>query len=378
MLRLFLLVVCLAAAALGLLTVMKAPEWAPWQASVLAGEYGYWLALAPLAAVLLALPYTGALASLVRIIGVIAVILLVQPCFQAWRIGQRLPAQLRAAFGAPADARLARQQAAFRIDDLFGPAPSVVPHETFAYEGHQSLDLYRAQGVRKAAPCVVVIHGGGWNNGDRGQIPTLNYQLARAGFVVADISYQLAPAAIWPAQRDDVQAALAWLKARAIEFEIDPRRFVILGRSAGGQIAEAAAYAAHDPSIRGVVALYAPADMRFAYKYGREDDILHSLALLRQFLGGPPFAAGPAYDSASGYFLASDSSPPTLLVHGKLDSLVWYLQSTRLAERLSAHRVPHYLLTLPWATHAVEYHTQGPSGQLAWFAVHWFVSAVTR
>lgn len=380
MLRFFLLIVCLAAAALGALTVMKAPEWVPWQASVLAGEYGYWLAVVPLLAVLLTLASTGLLASLVRMVGVAAIMLLVQPCFQAWRIGRELPGGLRAAFGAPADARLARASSAFSLDGLFDGGPAVVPHETFPFEHNLSLslDLYRAVNPPALAPCVVVIHGGGWNNGERGQIPTLNYQLARAGYVVADVSYRLAPAAIWPAQREDVLEAIRWLKRRAAGFGIDPHRFVLLGRSAGGQIAEAVAYAAHDPAIRGVAALYAPADLRFAYRFGREDDILRSLSLLRQYLGGPPLAAGPAYDSASGYLLAGPSDPPTLLVHGTLDTLVWYRQSTRLAERLAASGVPHYLLSLPWATHAVEYHTQGPSGQLAWFAVHWFVSAVTR
>src|SRR6185437_2536684 len=97
--------------------------------------------------------------------------------------------------------------------------------------------------------------------------------LAGRGYAVADISYRLAPGAVWPAQRDDVLAAIAGLRGAAGRLGIDPDRIVVFGRSAGGQIAEAAAYWARDPGLRGVAAFYAPADMNFAYAFGREDDI---------------------------------------------------------------------------------------------------------
>jgi dipeptidyl aminopeptidase/acylaminoacyl peptidase len=118
--------------------------------------------------------------------------------------------------------------------------------------------------------------------------------------------------------------------------------------------------------------------MNFAWAWGREDDALKSPQLLRQFLGGPPAVAGAAYDSASGIRLVGPTSPPTLLVHGRLDTLVWYRQSERLAARLAACGVPHALVSLPWATHAVEYNLRGPGGQLATYALEWFLAAATR
>ena len=369
------LALALGSALLGLLTVVPSPDWLSWKLSIVAGQFGYLLAAVPLGAAWLAWrPRNGrgglALATLAA--SAVGFALLVQPCAQAWLIGRGLPTRMDRQFG-PGEAGLP----AFSFAGLFRRWPAPVQMTTVAYEGALKLDFYPAVG-RPAAPCVIVIHGGGWNDGDRGQVPQFNYLLARAGYAVADISYRLAPSFAWPAQREDVAAAIAFLKGHSAPLGIDPSRLVLLGRSAGGQIAEACAYSLRDPSVRGVVALYAPADMRFAWKWGRPDDVLNSLELLREFLGGTPETAGPAFDSASGYLLAGPGSPPTLLVHGTIDTLVWYRQSERLAARLSQLGVPNLLVSMPWATHALEFNTSGPSGQLASYSVERFLGSVCR
>jgi acetyl esterase/lipase len=75
---------------------------------------------------------------------------------------------------------------------------------------------------------------------------------------------------------------------------------------------------------------------------------------------------------------AGSSSPPTLLVHGTIDTLVWHRQSERLAARLSDAGAPNLLVSLPWATHALEYNLSSPSGQLTTYALGWFLAAVCR
>jgi acetyl esterase/lipase len=229
-----------------------------------------------------------------------------------------------------------------------------------------------------AAPCVIVIHGGGWEDGAPGQFPALNAYLAARGYAVADIEYRLAPRWTWPAQREDVLDAMDYLTHHAAKLGIDPQRFVLLGRSAGGQIAEAVAYGAHRPAIRGCIAFYAPADMNYAYEFGRADDILNSLQLLRHYLGGTPAEARGNYDSASGILLANHESPPTLLLHGQRDELVWFRQSQRLSARLDELGVPHLFVQLPWATHAFDYNFSGPGGQISTYAVDAFLGIVTR
>jgi acetyl esterase/lipase len=362
-------------AALGLLDVFRAPDWVNWRIAVLTGQFGYLVAAVPLAAALIVwfLPGSrGTLDYAVWAVSAVAIALLVQPCAQAWLIGRRLPVVLERQFGPAKDAG-----APFTLAGLFRVWPEPAPKTTWTYSGALQLDFYPAIG-RPRAPCVIVVHGGGWDDGDRGQIPQFNDWLARAGFCVADISYRLAPGAPWPAQREDLAAAIAFVKGHAEAWGVDPARLVILGRSAGGQIAEAGAYALHDRSVRGVVALYAPADMRFAWTWSRADDALNSPLLLRRFLGGTPTTAGPAYDSASGILLVGPDSPPTLMVHGAIDTLVWHRQSERLAARLSEAGVPNLLVSMPWATHGLEFNLSGPSGQLTTYSVRWFLAAVCR
>jgi acetyl esterase/lipase len=362
-------------AGLGLLTVFKSPDWLDWRICVLAGQFGYAIAVIPLCAGLLAwfLPGSrGACGNAACAVCLVAVALLIQPCLQAWAIGRSLPARLSEAFG---PAAVDRQP--FSFECLFNRWPEPAPKTTWNYSGALQLDFYPAFG-RAPAPCVIVIHGGGWDDGDRGQISQFNDGLARSGYAVADISYRLSPAATWPAQRGDVAAAIVFVKAHAPAWNVDAGRLVVMGRSAGGQIAEASAYYLHDPCIRGVIALYAPSDMNFAWRYSSPHDALNSPKLMREFLGGTPETARPAYDSASALLLVDAKSPPTLLVHGAIDTLVWHRHSVRLAARLTEAGVPNLLLSMPWGVHALEFNPSGPSGQLTDYAVDWFLAAVCR
>jgi acetyl esterase/lipase len=71
-------------------------------------------------------------------------------------------------------------------------------------------------------------------------------------------------------------------------------------------------------------------------------------------------------------------SPPTLLLHGTLDTLVWPRHAERLAARLAAAGVPHVYVALPWATHAFDYNLNGPGGQITTYALERFLAFVTR
>ena len=85
-------------------------------------------------------------------------------------------------------------------------------------------------------PGVLVIHGGSWQSGDNTDFMALNAYLAARDYIVVSINYRLAPKWKFPAGRDDVLSAIAYLKVYGHEFGLDPTRLALLGRSAGGQL----------------------------------------------------------------------------------------------------------------------------------------------
>jgi acetyl esterase/lipase len=241
-----------------------------------------------------------------------------------------------------------------------------------------SLDLYTPRTAKGPAPGVIVIHGGGWRNGDSGELPGLNVYLAARGYLVASINYRLSPRARFPAAREDVKAAVAYLKDHAAELGLDPERLVLLGRSAGGQLALLVAYTIDDPSIRGVVALYAPADLGYSYAHPANRWVIDSRGLLEGYIGGPPDRFPAAYNTASPIRFVRPNSPPTLLIHGGRDELVSFEQSKRLEAELAESGASHLLLSLPWATHGCDVHFNGPCGQITTYAIERFLASVMR
>ena len=107
-------------------------------------------------------------------------------------------------------------------------------------ETHDSnlLDLYvPADGG--PCPLIVWVHGGGWQAGSRNLGRALLERLTRQsdrGYAFASIDYRLSGDAIFPAQINDVKAALRWLRANAETLGIDPTRIAVMGSSAGGHL----------------------------------------------------------------------------------------------------------------------------------------------
>ena len=213
-------------------------------------------------------------------------------------------------------------------------------------------------------PWVVSMHGGGWNGGRPDEFLAWDRELASYGYVVLLPAYRLAPQHQWPAPLDDVRAAVDWGRTHAEELGIDPEELTLFGRSAGGQIAAAAAMGVPELRAKRCVAFYAPHDLFFARKYAKEDDVLDSLKLLRDYLGGDPEENEVAYLSGSAIKQVSDESPPMLMIHGTPDTLVWVEQSRRMAARMNEVGATFEFYELPWAAHACDYFPWTPGGQV--------------
>jgi acetyl esterase/lipase len=361
---------------LALLAVFPAPNYLLWQAAVAVTEYGYVLAGASLLALLPGWQRSR-LGQLSAALGVSAAILALSPLARAVPVAQALPAHLASAFG-PAQRPL---DPPLRITPLVQPAPQQTP-QRLTYVQHASgpleLAYYPPASTSEPAPLVIVIHGGSWQSGDNTQLPALNAHLAQRGYAVAAINYRLAPQHPFPAAAEDVQAAISYLQANATTLGIDPTRIVLLGRSAGAQLALLVAYTSPDPALRGAISFYGPTDMAWGYANPTNPRVLDSRAVLAAYLNGTPTSAPEAYAAASPLLAVDATTPPTLLIHGPRDELVRYAQSERLATQLAAAQRPHFLLRLPWATHGADWHFNGPSGQISTHAIEHFLSVVTK
>lgn len=240
-----------------------------------------------------------------------------------------------------------------------------------------NIDFYKAETTGNR-PCIVVIHGGSWAGGDSKQLPALNSYLASIGYHVAAINYRLAPKYKSPSPVEDTKAALNYLKGHAEELHIDTTNFVILGRSAGAQIALVAAYTFHDPDIKGVISFYGPADMVWGAKIKSNKLVLNTDKVFRDYFGGLVDEVPQKYHEASAFDHADVDCPPTLLIHGPNDAMVAYGHSVRLDGKLASKGVAHYFLNLPWATHGCDYNMSGPSGQISTYTVERFINSVTK
>ncbi len=134
-------------------------------------------------------------------------------------------------------------------------------------------------GTPRTGLAVIYLHGSAWHYIDK-DMGTRHFfrQLAGQGHVVIDVAYTLAPKARLRAMVADVKRAIAWAKANAADYGIDPERIVLIGGSAGGQLALLAAYTPNHPeldppdvdadtSVRAVVGYYAVVDLVATYEY---------------------------------------------------------------------------------------------------------------
>ncbi|AGT07782.1 alpha/beta hydrolase [Paracoccus aminophilus] len=130
----------------------------------------------------------------------------------------------------------------------------VLPNVTFwSPQGFRPLtmDIYQpppeVPRPKTGWPMLMFIHGGGWIGGNShysnpiADFPELLAAISARGYVVTAVNYRLSNEAKWPAQAQDIKAAIRFLRAKAGLYGVDPARFAVWGLSAGGQLAAVAA-----------------------------------------------------------------------------------------------------------------------------------------
>lgn len=204
----------------------------------------------------------------------------------------------------------------------------------------QKLDLYLPTAPSEPRAAIVFIHGGGWSAGDKADFAGFAQYYAQLGFVCVSINYRLTPIHVWPAQINDSQAAVRWVRKWSAVLNVNPQRIGSLGGSAGGHLAlilgQVETLHDFDPELSGyssrvqaVADYFGPTDLT-----NREDWDPWVWLLIRDLLGASGLrhkVANPRV--ASPLFLATRSDAPSLLLHGDLDTIVRVEQSRRLVAR---------------------------------------------
>ena len=204
------------------------------------------------------------------------------------------------------------------------------------------LDIYRPRVFAEPAPLLVFIHGGAWKKGDKSDYQRYLVEFAERGYVTASVQYRFSQQAVFPAQVSDAKCAVRWLKSNAEEYGIDRNNIAVIGGSAGGHLAMMVAYSPgvnalegecdgieESSQVQAVVNLYGPADLTTGRSVVTPSVI--------QLLGPKPSENAHALASPITYI--GQNSPPTLIFHGTLDSLVPVSQSEKLKARLTAEGV---------------------------------------
>ena len=365
---------------LSLLAVFKAPAYYLWLMAIAVTEYALIFSGITFLLLIWGIWYTPYRAA-GNIIAFVALLLYLSPLVRAGFAGSSLRTEMDIALGST---RL--QGKDYNLNNPFSitgllTSQVVLPSESYTYVNYGdlslALDFYRSRaGGRR--PCVIVVHGGSWSSGDNKQLPELNAILAEKGYHVAAINYRLAPQYQTPSPVEDIANCIRYLKDHSEELSLDTSRIVLLGRSAGAQIALLAAYTLHDPSVIGVIDFYGPADMVWGYSLPSNPLIMDSRKVMEDYIGGAYPEIPAKYEDCSPIRFVNKLSPPTLIIHGRNDVLVAYEHSRRLDLKLQENGVKHYWLKLPWATHGFDYHINGPGGQLSTFAVETFLKNITN
>jgi acetyl esterase/lipase len=194
--------------------------------------------------------------------------------------------------------------------------------------GPQQFGDLRVPAGKGPHPTVLFIHGGFWRNAySLEHAGHLCAALTKGGVATWNIEYRRLgdPGGGWPGTTDDVLHAAEYLKILAHRYNLDLRRVVASGHSAGGQLA--LWLAAQMPiELRGVIPLAAVSDLRRAYA------LQLSNGVVGQFLGGSPDRVPQRYAAASPIELLPISAPQRV-IHGTADNIVPFEMSERFAKK---------------------------------------------
>jgi acetyl esterase/lipase len=224
------------------------------------------------------------------------------------------------------------------------------------------LDIYLPADAKGRLPLVIFIHGGGWLSNDKyadmGYMRKTVAEIVRNGFALASIDYRFSTQAVFPAQIQDCNRAIAFLYDNANKYGFDKNRFAVMGFSAGGHLASLVGLSKNNDIklffmpgtnssfiLNAVVDFYGPAELIL---FPGADNDKSPEALL---IGAAPLERPDLAEVASPVTYVDKNDPPFLIVHGEKDELVSTKHSQLLSSWLSVVGVQNELIIVKDAPH---------------------------
>lgn len=221
-----------------------------------------------------------------------------------------------------------------------------------------------ASAARPGTPLVLAIYGGAWEHGSPRNDAQLNAIIASWGYRVIALNYPHAPGARWPAQRDAILRQIDSLPAG---------RIAVLGHSSGAQLAMIAA-ALRPHRISAVITYESPVDLRLAYEYPPQPDLINVRQVMLDLCGGTPEQQPACYISGSPRYVVHAGMPPVLMLAAGRDHVVQLGLERVLRDELRGDGVNVTYVELPWADHAFEDVATGFHDRVALWYVRRFLA----
>ena len=221
---------------------------------------------------------------------------------------------------------------------------------------------------------IIIIHGGGWRNGNKSMFHPMAQQLAALGYTCFTPEYRLSTEALYPAAVHDIKSAIKWVKANAKEYDIDTNRIVAAGHSAGGELAAMMGATNNISSFEGrpcnlnysaVVSAVIDLDGLLAFIHpesGEGDDSKRTSAATNWF--GFSKTENPGlWKQGSPLTHAGKHTPPTLFINSNVDRMhagredyIKVLNEYNIYTETRSFDAPHsFCLFEPWFTPTIKY-----------------------
>ena len=261
----------------------------------------------------------------------------------------------------------------FTVPDRIEATQDIVYKEVDGSE--LGLDVFRPAGQASPNPLIVLIHGGYWRTGDKGERIQLAVELADLGYTVASMNYRTSGIAPFPAAIEDIRDAVLHLTEHADDYSVDSSQIVFYGGSAGGHLSAFMGLAANTPDRPYVAGLDASAIKGIITLYGMHDltlPIQREHPFTEEFIGATWAEAPDTYVDASPVSHVDPDDPPLLVIHGALDGSVSVQNSDSLARHLDEAGVTYTYDRIEGWPHAMDFFS--PIGERCLWHIHRFLS----